>query len=102
MGRLAVHFKMITMDQLSEITRSQARGDTRRIGDILLEDGFITREYLAKLIKAQLTPEQAKALAGATGADLVAVIYSEWTVATGKFVPTAKALSMTSMCAGCG
>ena len=53
MGRLAVHFKMITMDQLSEITRSQARGDPRRIGDILVEDGFITRAYLAKLIKAQ-------------------------------------------------
>ena len=53
LGRLAVHFKMITMDQLAEITRSQARGDPRRIGDILVEDGFITRAYLAKLLKAQ-------------------------------------------------
>jgi hypothetical protein len=46
-----------------------------------------------QLIKAHLEPAQAKALAKATGADLVAVIYSEWTVATGKFVPTAKALT---------
>ncbi len=66
MGRLAVHFKMITMDQLSEITRSQARGDPRRIGDILVEDGFITREYLARLIKAQnemVAKQKAKAAA---------------------------------------
>ncbi len=53
LGRLAVHFKMITMDQLAEVTRSQARGDPRRIGDILVADGFITGEYLAKLVKAQ-------------------------------------------------
>jgi hypothetical protein len=45
------------------------------------------------LIKAHLTSVQAQALAKATGADLVAVVYSEWTVATGKFVPTAKALT---------
>ena len=46
-----------------------------------------------ELIKAHLDPAQARALAKATGADLVAVIYSEWAVATGKFVPTAKALT---------
>jgi len=46
-----------------------------------------------QLIKARLEPGQAQALAKATGADLVAVIYSEWAVATGKFVPTAKALT---------
>lgn len=46
-----------------------------------------------ELIKAYLDPAQAQALAKATGADLVAVIYSEWAVATGKFVPTAKALT---------
>ena len=52
------------MDQLAEITRSQARGDPRRIGDILVDDGFITREYLAKLLKAQkemVAKQQAKA-----------------------------------------
>ena len=46
-----------------------------------------------QLIKARLDPTQAQALAKATGADLVVVIYSEWAVATGKFVPTAKALT---------
>ena len=46
-----------------------------------------------QLIKARLDPNQAQALAQATGADLVVVIYSEWAVATGKFVPTAKALT---------
>ena len=34
-----------------------------------------------------------QALATATGADLLVVIYSEWAVATGKFIPTAKALT---------
>ena len=72
LGRLAVHFKMITMDQLAEITRSQARGDPRRIGDILVEDGFITREYLAKLLKAQkerVAQQRAKAAAQPSGVE---------------------------------
>jgi hypothetical protein len=46
-----------------------------------------------QLIKAQLEPAQAQALAAVTGADLLVVIYSEWAVATGRFVPTAKALT---------
>lgn len=51
----------------------------------------------SQLVKASLTPAQAQALTRATGADLVAVIYSEWAVATGKFVPTAKALTKNVM-----
>jgi hypothetical protein len=47
----------------------------------------------SQLIKAGLDATQAQALAKASGADLVAVIYSEWAVATGRFVPTAKALT---------
>jgi hypothetical protein len=46
-----------------------------------------------QLIKARLTPAQVQGLATATGADLLVVIYSEWAVATGKFIPTAKALT---------
>ena len=53
LGRLAVHHQLITMDQLAEVTRGQARGDSRRIGDILLEDGLITSDQLAELLRAQ-------------------------------------------------
>jgi twitching motility protein PilT len=53
LGRLAVHHQLITMDQLAEVTRAQARGDSRRIGDILVEDGHITNDQLAKLVRAQ-------------------------------------------------
>lgn len=48
-----------------------------------------------QLIRAELTPEQAQALARAAGTDYVAVVYAEWDVATGSFVPTSKALAKT-------
>jgi hypothetical protein len=46
-----------------------------------------------QLIKAALPPEKAKAVVAATGADLVVLIYSEWGVKTGGFIPTSKALT---------
>jgi hypothetical protein len=46
-----------------------------------------------QLVRAQVSPGMAQALAQVTGTDLVAVVYSEWGVATGGFVPTSKALS---------
>ena len=53
LGRLAVHHQMITMDQLAEVTRAQARGDSRRIGAIFVEDGLITSDQLTELVRAQ-------------------------------------------------
>lgn len=45
------------------------------------------------LIAARMDPGKIKALAAMTHADLIAVIYAEWGVQTGGFVPTSKALS---------
>ena len=46
-----------------------------------------------QLVKCLLSPEKATALTAATGADLIVVIYSEWAVATGSFIPTSKPLT---------
>jgi len=54
LGRLAVHNKMITMDQLAEATDEQGRrNDGSNIGKILVEKGFLTSEQLAKLVRGQ-------------------------------------------------
>ena len=54
LGRLAVHLKMISMDQLAEAVRAQGRaGEDAKLGEILVERGFIDRGQLAKLIAAQ-------------------------------------------------
>lgn len=45
------------------------------------------------LVQGRLVPQQASALAQITGANLLVVVYSEWGVATGGFVPTSKALT---------
>jgi hypothetical protein len=50
-------------------------------------------EDRSQLVRARLSPHMAQELAHATGADFVAVVYAEWGVATGRFVPTSKALS---------
>jgi twitching motility protein PilT len=54
LGRLAVHLKMISMDQLAEAVRAQGRaGEEARLGEILIELGFIDRAQHAKLLAAQ-------------------------------------------------
>jgi len=53
-GRLAVHFKMISMEQLAAATREQGTGtSSQSLGDILVSKGFITQVQLAKLVRAQ-------------------------------------------------
>ena len=53
-GRLAVHHKLITMDQLAEATREQGRHrDGTRLGDIFIELGMLTTEQVRKLALAQ-------------------------------------------------
>lgn len=47
------------------------------------------------LVGARVTPDQAAMLCQATGAQYIAIIYSEWGVATGGFIPTSKALTKT-------
>lgn len=46
-----------------------------------------------QLIKATVDKEIAQKLAQITGADYLLLVYSEWAVATGSFVPTSKALA---------
>ena len=46
-----------------------------------------------EMVKARLTKDKAVALTKITGTDFIMVIYSEWAVKTGKFVPTSKALT---------
>ncbi len=54
LGRLAVHNRMISMDQLAETTAEQGRrNDGSSLGDILVEKGFITSAQLSKLLNAQ-------------------------------------------------
>jgi len=45
------------------------------------------------LVKAKVDAEIIKKLAAVAGADYVLVVYSEWSVAIGKMVPTSKALA---------
>ena len=46
-----------------------------------------------QLIRAEVDKDVAQQLASVTGADFVVIVYSEWSVATGRFVPTSKALA---------
>ena len=52
---------------------------------------------LAPPVNTQVGPVQAQALCQATGAEYVAVVHSEWGVATGGFIPTSKALATTTL-----
>jgi twitching motility protein PilT len=53
MGRIAVHLKMITMDQLAEATRMQGPDGGKPIGTILVEKGWIDARQLEKLVQYQ-------------------------------------------------
>ena len=54
LGRVAVAAKMISMEQLAQATREQARlGNAHSLGDVLVAMGFITKPVLAKAIELQ-------------------------------------------------
>jgi twitching motility protein PilT len=54
LGRLAVHYKLVTADQLSEATRKQARdGNVRPLGEVLVEMGFLQPAQLTRLLEIQ-------------------------------------------------
>jgi twitching motility protein PilT len=76
LGRLAVHNKMISMDELAEATDEQGRrNDGSNIGSILIEKGFINSEQLAKLVNAQramVARQRASQAANATAPGLEA------------------------------
>jgi twitching motility protein PilT len=71
-GRLALHYKLVTPEQLAEATRRQMReGGRQRIGEILVESGLITPQRFEQLLAAQrelLARRQAAQAAGAAAA----------------------------------
>ena len=66
-GRLALHYKLITEDQLAEATRQQSReGHQRKLGEILVGNGLLTPRRFEQLLAAQrevLAKRQAAAAA---------------------------------------
>lgn len=54
LGRLAVHYKLLTSEQLAETTRTQARtADPRPLGELWIDAGWMTRAQLDKLLAVQ-------------------------------------------------
>jgi hypothetical protein len=70
-------------------------GEQREVG--LPKPGGHTMPLFSKnrkqLVKTQVDKDVAQSLAAATGGDFIMIIYSEWAVATGRFVPTSKPLT---------
>lgn len=85
LGRLAVHYKLITSDQLADVTRQQARlGGVPALGDLLVERGWISAAQLNRLLAVQrevlakpnAVPTPAKPAAEPATAPPVAVVAS--------------------------
>ena len=54
LGRLALHYKLVTQDQLAEATRQQAReGGRRKLGEVLVDAGLISPRRLEQLLAVQ-------------------------------------------------
>ena len=54
LGRLAVHYNQLTREQLADAIREQGRRDgTVRLGEILVEKGYLTSGQLEKLLALQ-------------------------------------------------
>ena len=54
LGRLAVHNKLLTLDQLEEALREQGqRGGSQNLGEILVAKGYLSAKQLAALVRAQ-------------------------------------------------
>jgi len=73
-GRLALHYKLITQDQLSQATLQQSReGGRRKLGEILVESGVLPQRRFEQLLVAQqelLAKRQAAAAPESTGSAL--------------------------------
>lgn len=53
-GRLALHYKLITQDQLAQATLQQSReGGRRKLGEILVESGVLPQRRFEQLLQAQ-------------------------------------------------
>src|SRR5580765_4056980 len=81
LGRLALHFKLITKQQLVEATVVQEReGGTTQFGEILVKLGYLTPARLQQLLAAQreyVAKRKAEAAASAPAASPAAVTMTE-------------------------
>jgi twitching motility protein PilT len=66
-GRIAVHLKLITMDQLAEAIREQAV-EGEQLGELLIRKGALTPDGLQKILAYQREYLAKQAAAGAAGA----------------------------------
>ncbi|HYV19945.1 MAG TPA: PilT/PilU family type 4a pilus ATPase [Verrucomicrobiae bacterium] len=66
-GRIAVHLKLITMDQLAEAIREQAV-EGGQLGELLIRKGVLTPDGLQKILAYQKEYLAKQAAAGAAGA----------------------------------
>jgi twitching motility protein PilT len=67
LGRIALHTKLITQEQLEEATREQGRtGGRVRLGEILVAKGFVKPSQLERLLAAQKQILAKKAVRTAT------------------------------------
>ena len=53
LGRLAVHYKMLSMEQLQHAVQEQGRMPQRKLGDIFVGLNMIDETQLAQLLEAQ-------------------------------------------------
>ncbi len=54
LGRIAVHLKLISVEQLAEATRIQSNaGGEKRLGEILVERGLLTQAQLEVVLRAR-------------------------------------------------
>jgi twitching motility protein PilT len=53
-GRIALHYKLVTREQLLAVAQAQARdGDRRRLGEILLHQGILTGRQVEQILAVQ-------------------------------------------------
>ncbi|MCM2270680.1 MAG: hypothetical protein NDJ75_11305, partial [Thermoanaerobaculia bacterium] len=68
LGRLAVHYKLITQEQLAQALTEQAKGEwSQNLGEFLIAKGLLTPAHVEKLlvVQRQLLDKQAAADAAA-------------------------------------
>jgi twitching motility protein PilT len=54
LGRIAVHLKLISIDQLTQATRLQGQGSSeKRLGEILVERGMLTQAQLEQVLRTR-------------------------------------------------
>ncbi|MFH1811126.1 MAG: PilT/PilU family type 4a pilus ATPase [Pseudomonadota bacterium] len=94
LGRIAVRRRFITMDQLAQATTEQGRpGNTRRLGEILVDLGLLSEDQLKTCLEVQraVTAQMQEWSAGEDGRSSAPVSSSAAPVAPDPFAALARA-----------